>query len=59
MVSMPTVAWEGINSVSVMPLPVKVPPAGFPVKMLVPLLVQTVSGLPVKETIGNEFIVIT
>ena len=52
----PIEAWtseEGLKEFPVIPIPLKVPPAGLPpLKVIAPEVVQSVSGFPVSETLG-------
>ena len=57
MTLLPMLAVAGLKLLPLIPLPLKVPPAGLPVKVIEPLLTHTEVGSPLKLTLGNGFTV--
>ena len=57
MTLLPMLAAAGLKLLPIIPLPLKVPPVGLPVKEIEPLLTQTEVGKPLKLTLGNGFTV--
>ena len=51
----PTPATAGSNVLPLIPVPLNTPPAGVPVNVTAPALLQIVVGRPVKLTSGNGF----
>ena len=53
----PGPAVAGLKLLPLIPVPLKVPPEGMPVRLIVPALTQAVVDKPVKLTTGNAFTV--
>ena len=52
---LPTPAAAGLKLLPLIPLPLKLPPVGLPVKVIELPLTQTEVGKPLKPTLGNAF----